>query len=246
LLLAERDARRAGGATVPLPTRVAASRVKDMVDDPAAAAAALRRPMPRRPFPQTRLGTRFHAWVEDRALSPAPGELDAADWQLDVEEDDGDADRLGALQRTFEASEWGSRSPAAVELELHVVLGGTVFVCKLDAVYDVAATGSPFDVQIVDWKTGKPPRDARDVEARQIQLAFYRLAYARWRGIDPARVDAVFYFVGDDLVVRPDRVYDEEELVRLWSSVAGVPSSPGAGSGAGGTRSSGSSSTSGA
>ncbi|MBN9631885.1 MAG: PD-(D/E)XK nuclease family protein, partial [Actinobacteria bacterium] len=92
-----------------------------------------------------------------------------------------------------------------------------VVVCKLDAVY--ALSGGDHDVQIVDWKTGKAPRDDDDLERKQLQLALYRLAYARHAGIDPARIDAVFYFVADDRVIRPHRLYSEAELAALWASV---------------------------
>jgi DNA helicase-2/ATP-dependent DNA helicase PcrA len=81
--------------------------------------------------------------------------------------------------------------------------------------------GGAYDFQIVDWKTGKAPRDADDLERKQLQLALYRLAFARYSGVDPARIDAVFYFVADDRVVRPERLYSEEELRSLWSSATG-------------------------
>ena len=93
-------------------------------------------------------------------------------------------------------------------------------MCKLDAVY--AVDDGRHDVQIVDWKTGKAPRDAADLERKQLQLALYRLAYAKHAGIDPARIDAVFYFVADDRVVRPERLYSEAELVELWAAVRGA------------------------
>ena len=89
-----------------------------------------------------------------------------------------------------------------------------MFICKLDAVYRTAD-----GYQVVDWKTGRAPSDARDLELKQTQLALYRLAYARWKGVHPSSVDAVFYFVADDVVIRPERLYDEEELRELWSSV---------------------------
>jgi len=123
---------------------------------------------------------------------------------------------LAVLQTTFAASEWADRRPQEVEIEIHVTLAGQVVVCKLDAVYP--SVDDTYDVQIVDWKTGKAPRDAEDLERKQLQLALYRLAYSRYAGIDPARIDAVFYFVADDLVVRPERIYSEDELNALWTS----------------------------
>ncbi|MFT4124538.1 MAG: PD-(D/E)XK nuclease family protein, partial [Microbacteriaceae bacterium] len=125
--------------------------------------------------------------------------------------------RFAELRATFERSEWAGRVPVEVEREIELVLDGQVVVCKLDAVY--ALPGGRFE--IVDWKTGRAPRDAQDLAARQFQLALYRLAYARWRGIDPERVDAAFYFVADDAVVRPERLPDERELVAAWRAAVG-------------------------
>jgi DNA helicase-2/ATP-dependent DNA helicase PcrA len=51
---------------------------------------------------------------------------------------------------------------------------------------------------------------------KQFQLALYRLAYAQWKGIDPARIDAAFYYVADNKTIRPDHLSDERELVERW------------------------------
>lgn len=248
LLLEERALRLAAAAVMAPPTRIPASRFKDYLDDPQAVAAGLRRPMPEKPYRATRLGTLFHSWVERRAggggsgdfVDAGPEELDFdLDLDLDLDLDtgvdhDGDPDPDGAaegthaaaeqaeqqqLERfkaTFERSEWAARMPVEVELEIHHVMCGQVFICKLDAVYRTA-TG----YQVVDWKTGKAPKNAADLELKQTQLALYRLAYARWKGIEPDLVDAVFYFVADDTIVVPDRLYSEEDLVAAWSVVAG-------------------------
>lgn len=223
LLLAERARREAEDGLVELPARIPASRFKDFVSDPAGVAEQLRRPMPERPYRQTRLGTLFHRWVEER-YGVAGGATDELDATV-AEQDDPAGEILGAeelaeLQATFAASEWADRAPAEVELEIHVTLAGQVVVSKLDAVYPV--DDGRHDVQIVDWKTGKAPRDAADLERKQLQLALYRLAYAKHAGIDPARIDAVFYFVADDRVVRPERLYSEAELVELWAGVRGA------------------------
>lgn len=234
MLLEERRRRsdpRRGGA---VPVRVPASRFKDYVDDPGAVAAELARPMPQRPYRATRIGTLFHSWVEQRALgegasSGAGDDLDTLDVELDLDtEGDVVADpteaRLAALRETFAASEWGDRRPEAVELELHLPLDGHVFVCKLDAVYGVPpgteAAERGIRYQVVDWKTGAAPRDERELELRQTQLALYRLAYSRWSGVPVEQIDAVFYYVEDDLVLRPERLYDEEALRRAWASVS--------------------------
>ncbi|TFD42642.1 ATP-dependent helicase [Cryobacterium sp. TMT1-2-1] len=239
LLLEERALRQAGAGVMALPTRIPASRFKDYLDDPAAVAAGLRRPMPEKPYRATRLGTLFHSWVERRAGGVGSGDLvDAGPQELDLDFDldsgldgagDGDLDsatgsvndaalaeeqQFERFKATFERSQWAGRKPEEVELEIHHVMCGQVFICKLDAVYRTE-TG----YQVVDWKTGKAPRNAADLELKQTQLALYRLAYARWKGIDPELVDAVFYFVADDTIVVPHRLYSEEDLVLAWSSV---------------------------
>ena len=89
-----------------------------------------------------------------------------------------------------------------------------IVVCKIDAVYRRGDR-----VEIVDWKTGKAPRDAADLELKQLQLALYRLAYARREGLEPESIDAVFFYVAEDRVIRPDRIHSEAELRRLWRRV---------------------------
>lgn len=235
LLLAERAARTAGRGRVALPVRVAASRFKDFVSEPGEVAAATLRPMPERPYRATRLGTLFHAWVEARyGLGAGADELDAAAGELD---DPGDAvggagpgaaglaaaDELAALRATFEASPWASRRPVEVEREIHLPFADRIVVCKIDAVYRVEGTppGDPERFEIVDWKTGAAPSDADDLERKQLQLALYRLAYARWASIPADRIDAAFYFVADDRVVRPVHLDSEEDLLARWHAVFG-------------------------
>ena len=131
--------------------------------------------------------------------------------ELDGSGDLVDAEALGRLQATFEASPWGARRPVEVEREIHLPFDGRIVVCKIDAVYQ---NGDRYEV--VDWKTGKKPADAADLERKQLQLALYRLAYAKWAGIDPSLIDAAFYFVADDLVIRPPHIDSEEELLARW------------------------------
>jgi len=221
LLLEERRRRLSGGHLVTMPTRVPASRFKDYVTDPASVASALRRPMPERPYRATQLGTLFHSWVENRyGVGGDSEELDALPTEVDSDDllDVGgirDAE-LARLRAIFEASEWADRKPVDVEREIHLPFDGRIVICKIDAVYE-----SNGRFEIVDWKTGKAPKDAKDLEEKQLQLALYRLAYATWRGIDPASIDAVFYYVSDDRIIRPTHIYDEAELLAAWRAATG-------------------------
>ncbi|KQO63167.1 ATP-dependent DNA helicase [Curtobacterium sp. Leaf261] len=225
LLLAERTAAQHGRHVVDLPHRIAASGFKDYLTAPGKVAERLRRPMPERPYRATRLGTLFHQWVERRA---APGgaleALDAWDGELDLDPEesavaaatDDDARRLAELQTTFARSRWAERTPVEVEREIHIPFRGHSVVCKLDAVYEIDGR-----IEIVDWKTGKAPRDDADLLERQLQLALYRVAYAEFTGTDVADVDAVFYFVADDVEIRPSHLLDRAGLEQAWAEAVG-------------------------
>ena len=73
-------------------------------------------------------------------------------------------------------------------------------------------------IEIVDWKTGRSPRGAAEREERMLQLALYRLAYHKRHGIPLDRIDVALYYVAHDLVVRPDKAIDEDELVARWNA----------------------------
>ncbi|MCU1549509.1 MAG: ATP-dependent helicase [Glaciihabitans sp.] len=217
LLVDERRARLDSNVRAALPSRVPASRFKDFVTDPAAVAALLRRPMPQRPYRATQIGTLFHSWVEDRyGIGGDAFELDTPSTETDTG-DDVDAAQLDRLKQTFESSPWATLRPVEVEREIHLILDGQIIICKIDAIYQ----HDDGRYQVVDWKTGKAPKDADDLAEKQLQLALYRLAYAKWKGIDPHLIDAVFYFVADDRVITPERLYDEEELIELWGRSLG-------------------------
>lgn len=221
LLLEERRRLSEAAGRVELPQRFSASRFKDFVHDPDAAATALRRPMPERPYRASRLGTIFHEWVEQRyGLGGVPEALDdLGDVDRDDDGDGVDRDQLAALQATFEQSPYAGLRPVEVEREIHLPFGGHTMVCKIDAVYEVDGR-----YRVVDWKTGKAPTTDQEVEDRQLQLALYRLAFARWKGVDPSLVDAELYYVAVDRIVTPQRIFDEDELLALWqAAVAAGP-----------------------
>ncbi|WIB66688.1 ATP-dependent DNA helicase [Curtobacterium sp. MCBD17_035] len=227
LLLAERRAAHRDRHVVTVPHRIPASGFKDYLTEPAAVAERLRRPMPERPYRATRLGTLFHQWVERRARPSGSLEtLDAWDGELDADVDehggtaaapsDDDARRLAEFQATFARSRWADRTPVEVEREIHIPFLGHSVVCKLDAVYEIDGR-----IEIVDWKTGRAPSGAEDLERRQLQLALYRVAYAEFTGRPVEDVDAVFYFVADDLEVRPAELLDRAGLERAWVRAIG-------------------------
>ena len=57
---------------------------------------------------------------------------------------------------------------------------------RVNVAYATAKAGVIYEdnfVEIIDWKTGKKPKDAKDEELRALQLALYRMAYSRFSGI---------------------------------------------------------------
>ena len=225
-LLAERDL-RAQGPRHAAPTRIPASRFKDFVTDYTGTVASIARPMPERPYRQTRLGTLFHSWVEQRSgRSGAGASIDEALWERDDDPTDSeasveDAADLERLRENFERSEWGPLQPLEVETEIDFALPeadgpGRVVICKLDAVY--RRDDRDGRIEIVDWKTGRPPRSPAEREERMLQLALYRLAYHKARGVPLEQIDVVLYYVGDDLILRGDRVYSEADLAQRWNA----------------------------
>lgn len=224
-LLAEAERRRQR-QVAEAPARIGASRFKDFVGDYGATVRAIARPLPERPYGETLRGTLFHAWVEQRSGRAGPsGSLDDALWELDDEAPDTEVSveeehALANLMATFEASEWAPLQPIEVETEIDITLRGAEqlghIICKLDAVYQRADRGDR--IEIVDWKTGRPPASAAEREERMLQLALYRLAYHKRHGVPLDQIDVALYYVADDLVIRSDRVYSEDELVQRWNA----------------------------
>ncbi|MCW2600812.1 MAG: UvrD/REP helicase [Frankiales bacterium] len=201
LLDEEREARKAVREVL-LPASLTASQLMRLREDPDGFARELARPLPRPPAPAARRGTRFHAWVEtlfeDRPLLD-PDELPGAeDDELGTDED------LAALQEAFLSSGWAARRPHAVEAAFALPLAGRVVRGRIDAVYDLGDGRW----QVVDWKTGRESADP-------VQLAVYRLAWARLMGVEPAAVSAAFLYVRSAREVVHDDLPGEEELAAL-------------------------------
>jgi DNA helicase-2/ATP-dependent DNA helicase PcrA len=69
---------------------------------------------------------------------------------------------------------------------------------------------------VVDWKTG------RSEGTDPLQLAIYRVAWAEAAGVPVEQVDAVFYLVATDEVVRPAELADRAALERLLEPGSGA------------------------
>jgi DNA helicase II / ATP-dependent DNA helicase PcrA len=211
ILLAERDRARSAEVAVVLPTHLSASRLVRLAEDPQALAVDLRRPMPQPPAPEARRGTAFHAWVEQRFGAAAM--VDVMELPGAADEGPADDDRLPELQANFLASEWAERVPSAVEVAIETPIAGTVVRGRIDAVFPVGA-GYAQRWDVVDWKTGAEPHGAA-AEARAVQLAAYRLAWARLQDVPVDNVGAAFFYAATGRTVRPVDLLDEAALERL-------------------------------
>jgi DNA helicase-2/ATP-dependent DNA helicase PcrA len=191
-----------------VPVRISASSLERLATKKDEYFDAAARPIPHKPHRAALRGTLFHQYVEARL------DGDTAQPFVDIDgvdqEPDGSELSIEQWREAFEASEFANTVPVAIEAELHMVVGRHILVCKMDAVFPTE-TG----VHIVDWKTGSPPSSSEDLAAKSLQLAAYRLAWAQWKGLDPADVKASFWFAQTQDRVTPVRLATLEELEQL-------------------------------
>ena len=218
-LLTEAVEARSGEQTVELPGTLSATAVLRLSVEPDAFTAELARPMPRPPSRAARFGTRFHGWVESHfgsRLSNGPlGQqslVDPDDLPDRADAGTEDETELREMCERFLAGRFGQTVPYAIEAPFTLLLAGRLVRGRIDAVYRVsekASDGCRF--QVVDWKT------SRAENADPWQLAIYRLAWAEMQSLPLEAVDAIFYYVRTDRVVRPERLPGRSELEQLLS-----------------------------
>jgi DNA helicase II / ATP-dependent DNA helicase PcrA len=225
LLLGERERRRTdGGLRVVLPGHLSVSSLVTLARDPAELARQVRRPMPRPPAPYARRGTAFHQWLEERFGQQRLIDTDDLFATEDLLGEPGPAPRaeaeaeadLAELRKQFETSVWAGRWPREVEVPFETLIGDRLVRGRIDAVFDDAPDGL---IDVVDWKTGKPPGSEPEKHAVAVQLAAYRLAWATLTGVPVDRVRAAFHYVRRDRTVRPADLLDEAGLTALINAV---------------------------
>ncbi len=119
------------------------------------------------------------------------------------------------MKARFLASEWADQVPVEVETALETVVDGIAVRGRVDAVF--ARPGGGFTV--VDWKTGPRP-SGDEARTRALQLAAYRLGFARVRGVPLQEVGAAFYYARTGETEWPDLPGPQD----LSAVLAGVPS----------------------
>ena len=204
LLIKQIEDRRIG-EDVFLPPRLSVSTLIALKEDPATLAQAIRRPMPFLQDQYARRGTEFHNWVEKYLLDLDSNTLfddEDLDYSDPIEEDG----KLEDLKSKWLQSEWAKRQPVQLEVPFETVLAGVLIRGRIDAVYK---NGDGYEV--VDWKTGSKKLG----ESAAIQLAMYRLAWAKIAKVDVEKVSACFHYVPTGQDDRRSDLLTEAELVQL-------------------------------
>jgi DNA helicase II / ATP-dependent DNA helicase PcrA len=220
-LLAEAVESRSGNQLVELPAQLSTTAVLRLHADPDTFAADLARPMPRQPSRSARFGTRFHHWVERYFGARPPygglGQqqlLDLDDLPDRADSGTHDEQELRALCEAFAAGRFGSTVPYAIEAPFGIWIGGRLIQGRIDAVYQQLAESGGARFQVVDWKTG------RAETGDPLQLAIYRLAWAEAYGLPLEEIDAIFYHVRTDDIVRPAALPDRHDIEAILNTPA--------------------------
>ena len=206
-LITEQRKRAIDVVEVALPTRLSTSTLVALHENPQELALNIRRPMPRGQDQYSRRGTAFHLWVERQFTDAATLFGDEYLDYLDPLDDDS---KLEDLKAAWLKSTFSNRTPARVEVPFETTIAGVLIRGRIDAIY---ADGDGF--QVVDWKTGSKQLG----KSAQVQLAMYRLAWAKLSGCDISKVSAAFYYVPTGVTDQPADLLDEAALMALISSV---------------------------
>jgi DNA helicase-2/ATP-dependent DNA helicase PcrA len=203
-LIAEVAESHNGATTVPRPIRMSPSSIIAMKRDPEEFALNIRRPMPRARDEYSSRGTAFHLWVERHLRGNSIFDDEDFDLLQPIEEDR----TLEELKATWLVSDWADRQAHKVEVPFETVIAGTLVRGRIDAIYK---TEQGFEV--VDWKTGSKELDADSA----IQLAIYRLAWAKLANVPVESVSAAFHYVPTGVTDRRSNLMSEAELIALLS-----------------------------
>ena len=114
--------------------------------------------------------------------------------------------KLEDLKAKWLASSWASLQPHAVEVPFETVIAGILVRGRIDAVYKTDA-----GFEVVDWKTGSKVLG----ESSAVQLAVYRLAWAKLQGVSVDQVTAAFHYVPTNTTDRRGNLLNEAQLKAL-------------------------------
>ena len=206
-LITEQRKRAIDVVEVALPSRMSTSTLVALHENPQELALNIRRPMPRGQDQYSRRGTAFHLWVERQFTDAATLCGDEYLAYLDPLDDDS---KLEDLKAAWLKSAFANRTPVRVEVPFETTIAGVLIRGRIDAIY---TDGDGF--QVVDWKTGSKQLG----KSAQVQLAMYRLAWAKLSGCNISKISAAFHYVPTGVTDQPADLLDEAALITLISSI---------------------------
>lgn len=180
-----------------------------------AVARSILRPVPLPPAAAADRGTLFHEWAADFLGAWIDGEVDERRSMVAAidGEDSLDADER-AWRHRLAQSPWARRRPLAAELPITAIVDGAPINGTIDAVFaggldddgtddDPSSSGegrtatppSTEAITIVDWKTGRRPTSADEIENRLVQLDIYRLLLSGQWGVPLRNIHATLYYL---------------------------------------------------
>ena len=201
-IIAEFEEYKKGTHDVALPPRLSTSTLISLHQDPAELALNIRRPMPRAMDEFSHRGTAFHLWIERYFNAKVLFDDEDFDLLTPLEEDQ----TLEDLKSMWLASDWAKLQPHAVEVPFETVIAGVLVRGRIDAVYKNGDT-----YEVVDWKTGSKILG----ESSAVQLAVYRLAWAKLSKVSVSDVSAAFHYVPTQKTDRRADLLTEDQLTDL-------------------------------
>jgi DNA helicase-2/ATP-dependent DNA helicase PcrA len=201
-IIAELEEFKRGAIDVALPPRLSTSTLISLHQDPAELALNIRRPMPRAMDEFSHRGTAFHLWIERHFNAKVLFDDEDFDLLTPLEEDQ----TLEDLKSKWLASDWAKLQPHAVEVPFETVIAGVLVRGRIDAVYKNGDT-----YEVVDWKTGSKILG----ESSAVQLAVYRLAWAKLSKVPVSSVSAAFHYVPTNKTDRRADLLSEDQLTDL-------------------------------
>jgi len=230
-----------GGAARPpvSPGALSPSRAADFMTCPLLYRFRVIDRLPEPPTTATARGTLVHAALERLFDLPAPGRTPEAARALLAAEWDrlaaGEPDLAALFENEAERTDWLASATAIVDayftledprrlepaereayvettLESGLRLRG--YIDRLD----VAPSG---DIRIVDYKTGRAPREAYEASAL-FQMKFYALVIWRRRGQVPRLLQLMYLAEGEVLRYSPDEadlLATERKVAALWKAI---------------------------
>ncbi len=203
-IIRENSEFRGTGLEIPRPIRMSPSSIIAMKKNPEEFARSVRRPMPRARDEYSSRGTAFHLWIEKHLRGNSIFDDEDFDLLAPIEDDR----TLEELKEKWLTSDWGSRTAFDVEVPFETVIAGTLVRGRIDAIYK---TEQGFEV--VDWKTGSTVLD----DDSAIQLAIYRLAWAKLSDTPIDKVSAAFHYVPTGVTDRRSNLLTLDQLTELLS-----------------------------